>query len=183
MAKIRRGGSRSRWGEGGGGLVAHLELDFNGWNGAVRPWRAASAAPVGTDHRAASAGARLACERKWAARAAHGGARGGGGGLFGLAVGLEPKLAAAARSWRRRMARSAWVVLRAAGGATAALIEELSDSGQGKTEGAAQAEASTAAGRQAGATWRRAPASRCGAGSAESRGALVCVLASGGCAA
>jgi hypothetical protein len=34
----------------------------------------------------------------------------------------------------------------------AALIEELSDSGQGKTEGAARAEASTAAGRQVGAT-------------------------------
>jgi hypothetical protein len=87
--------------------VAHLGLNFNGWKGAGRPRRAASAATVGNDRRAASAGARLAWARKWAARAAPGGARGGGGGLFGLAVGLEPKLAAAARSWRWRTARSA----------------------------------------------------------------------------
>jgi hypothetical protein len=67
LAGFRRGGGRNRWGEGGGGLVAHLGLDFFGWKGAGRLRRAALAAPVGTGRRNASAGVRSVGARKWAA--------------------------------------------------------------------------------------------------------------------
>jgi hypothetical protein len=50
-----------------------LGVDFIGWKGAGRLRRAASAAPVGTGRRAASAGVRSAWARQWAARAAPGG--------------------------------------------------------------------------------------------------------------
>jgi hypothetical protein len=62
-------------------------------------------------------------------------------------------------------------------------IEELSNSGKEKQREEARAGASTAAGRRAGASCRRAPASGLGAGSAESQGALACLPASGACAA
>jgi hypothetical protein len=58
LAGFRRGGGRGWWGEGGGGLMAHLGLDSVGRTGAGRLRRAASAAPVGTGRRTASAGAR-----------------------------------------------------------------------------------------------------------------------------
>jgi hypothetical protein len=53
--------------------VAHLGLDFVGWKGAGRLWRAASAAPVGTGRRTAIVDVRSVGAREWAAWAAPGG--------------------------------------------------------------------------------------------------------------
>jgi hypothetical protein len=102
-------------------------------------------------------------------------ASGGEGGLLGLAVGLDPELAAAALPWRWRTARpAAGVVLRAVSRSSGHFIEEALRSGARGNGGEAA---------RAGATCRRASASGRGADSAESRGALACVPASGGCAA
>jgi hypothetical protein len=78
------------------------ELGFAGWTGAGRLLRAALAAPVGTGHRAASAGARLAWAHKGTARTAARGARGGGRRLKSAGGWPGRELTAAARGERRR---------------------------------------------------------------------------------
>jgi hypothetical protein len=187
MAGGGYGQNPARWGSVGRGWRrprGSPRARFRWLEGVGRPRRAASAVPVGTGRRAASAGVRLVWARKWAAGAAPGGAREGGGGLLGLAVGLEPKLAAAALPWHRRTARSAAGWSYAPWEGQRPLYRgALRLRARGNGGEAARAGASTGRAARARVTRRLASASGRGAGSAESRGALACVPASGGYAA
>jgi hypothetical protein len=133
MAKIRRGGGR--WGEGGGGLVAHQGLDFVGWKGwggpGERPRRCRSALAAGLPAPACA----------WS---------GHGSGRLGQLLGGLGKVEEGCLGSRSAWNRSSPQLLclgtggrhgRQLGGPTrrgrgsGRFIEELSDSGQGGTEG------------------------------------------------
>jgi hypothetical protein len=138
MAGGGYGQNPARWGSVGRGWRrprGSPRARFRWLEGAGRPRRAASVAPVGTGRRAASVGVRLVWARKWAARAAP----------RGLGK-VEEGCLGSRSAWNRSSPRLLCLGTggqhgRQLGGparrgrASGRFIEELSDSGQGGTEG------------------------------------------------